>query len=59
MRRGAQRPYMHAELVGEDLKRHSVMQRPLRLQRPGLADDSLWRGPSARIPGAEGFFGDP
>jgi hypothetical protein len=26
MRRGTQRPYMHAELVGEDLKWHSVMQ---------------------------------
>ena len=58
MRRGAQRPHMHVELVGQDLKRHSIMQRPLRLQRPRLADDSLWRGPSAGIPGAERFDGD-
>jgi hypothetical protein len=27
MRRGAQRPYMHVELVGQDLKRHSIMRR--------------------------------
>ena len=58
MRRGAQRPHMHVEFVGQDLKRHSIMRWPLRLQRPRLADDSLRRGPSAGIPGAERFDGD-
>ena len=53
MGRGAQRPHVHVEFVGQDLKRHSIMQWPLRLQRPRLADDSLRRGPSAGIPGAE------
>jgi hypothetical protein len=26
MRRGAQRPHMHVEFVGQDLKRHSIMR---------------------------------
>jgi hypothetical protein len=55
MRRGAQRSHMHAEFVGQNLKRHSVMRWPFRLQRPRLADDSLWRWSSAGIPGAECF----
>ena len=58
MRRGAQRPHMHVEFVGQDLKRHSIMRWPLRLQRPRVADDGLWRGPSAGIPGAERFERD-
>jgi hypothetical protein len=44
MRRSAQGPHMHMEFVGQDLKRHSIRQRPLRFQRPRLANDSLWRG---------------
>ncbi len=55
MRRGAQRPHMHVEFVGQDLKRHAIMQWSIRLQRPCLVDDGLWRGPSAGIPGAERF----
>ena len=58
MRRGAQGPHMHVEFVGQDLKRHSIMSWPLRLQRPRLTDDSLWRGPSAGIPGSECFDRD-
>ena len=49
MRRGAQRFHMHVEFIGQDLKRHPIMQCPLRLQRPRFVDDSHWRGSSARI----------
>ena len=58
MRCSPQRSHMHVEFVSQDLKGYPIMRRPLRLQRPGLADDSLWREPSARIPGAECFEGD-
>lgn len=58
MRCGSQCPHMHVEFVGQDLKRHSIMQRPLRLQRPRLANDSLRREPSAGIPGTECFDRD-
>jgi hypothetical protein len=44
---------MHVEFVGKDLKRHLFVQGPLCLQRARFVDDSLWRGPSARIPCAE------
>ena len=55
---GAQRPHMNVEFIGQDLKRHSIMHWPLRLQRLRLADDGLWRGPSARVPRAKRFEGD-
>ena len=58
MRCGAQRPHMHVEFVGQDLKRHPIMRWPPRLQRPRLVDDSFWRGPSAGIPCAERFERD-
>jgi hypothetical protein len=50
---------MHVKFVRQGLKRHSIMQWPLRLERPGLVDDSLRRGPSACVPGAECFERDP
>ena len=46
------------KVVGQNLKRHSIMRWPFRLQRPCLADDSLRRGASAGIPGTECFGGD-
>jgi hypothetical protein len=58
VRSSAQRPHMHVEFVGQDLKRHSVMRRPLRVQSSCLADDGLRCGPSAGIPRAERFEGD-
>src|SRR5438552_12728631 len=41
MRRAAQGSYTNVELVGQDLKRHSIMLRPLRRERLGLANDGL------------------
>ena len=58
MRCGAQRPHMHVELVGQDLKRHSVVPWPFPFQRPRLADDSLRRWSTACIPSAERFERD-
>jgi hypothetical protein len=46
---------MQVNFVGQDLQRHSIIRWQFRLQRPGLADDSLWRGPSAGVPCAERF----
>jgi hypothetical protein len=54
----SQCPHMHVKFFGQDLKRHSIMQWPLRLKRPRLVDDSLWGRPSAGIPGAERFERD-
>jgi hypothetical protein len=53
---GAQRP--HVELVCQDLEEHSILPGALRLQRPCLGDDCVWRGPSAGIPGAQRFQRD-
>jgi len=45
MRRAAQGSYTNVELAGQDLKRHSIMLRPLRRERLGLANDGLSCGP--------------
>jgi hypothetical protein len=57
MRCSAQGPHMNVELIGQDLKRHPLMQRPSYLRRLRLANDSLWCRPSARIPRAERLEG--
>jgi hypothetical protein len=59
MRCRPQRPHMHVELVGKDLKRHPIMRWRFRLQRLRLADDRLWRGPSTSVPRSECFYRDP
>ena len=58
MRRGAQRPHMHVEFVGQDLKRQPILLRPSCLERLCSADDGRWRTPSAGIPRAERFDRD-
>ena len=50
---GPKGPHIDVEFVGQDLKRHPAMRRPLCLQPPRLTDDSLRRCPSAGVPGAE------
>jgi len=49
---------MDVQLVGEDLQWHPILRRALRRERLCSADDGLWRGPSAGIPGAKRFERD-